>query len=76
MRYHAFLRQSTYRRYGIFIVTILFSWYGIQAYINNKNIDIQMEEIENTIQDLDERTAYMEKFYANYLKSDYAPYFA
>ena len=76
MRYHTFLRQSTYRRYGIFIVTVLFSWYGIQAYINNKNIDVQMEQVENTIQDLTQRTAYMNKFYSNYLQSEYAPYFA
>lgn len=35
-----------------------------------------MEEVENTIRDLESKTDYMEKFYANYLKSDYAPYFA
>ena len=35
-----------------------------------------MEEVEQTITDLESKTDYMEKFYANYLKSEYAPYFA
>jgi len=39
MRYQSFLRKSTYWRYGVFILTIFFSYYSIQAFINNKTID-------------------------------------
>ena len=46
MRYHQFLRLSTYRRYGIFVITILLSYTAIQAYMNNKTIDLSIEDVE------------------------------
>ena len=75
MRYHRFLRHSTYRRYGIFILTIFFSWYGIQAWVNLKSIDTSILQAQENYENLIEKTDYMEKFYNPYLDSEYAPYF-
>ncbi len=75
MRYHKFLRHSTYRRYGIFLITIFFSLYSIQVYVNNIGIDAQIAQVKKDIIDLEEESAFMEKFYKWYLESDYAWYF-
>ncbi len=63
MRYHKFLRHSTYRRYGIFLITIFFSLYSIQVYVNNIGIDAQIAQVKKDIIDLEEESAFMEKFY-------------
>lgn len=75
MRYHKFLRYSTYRRYGIFVLTVFFSWYGLQAWVNLKSIDSSIVQTKEEVIDLEEHTAYLEKFYKPYLESEYAPYF-
>ena len=75
MRYHRFLRYSTYRRYAIFILTVFFSWYGLQAWVNLQSIDNSIDQAKGDLAELDEHTAYLEKFYKNYLLSEYAPYF-
>ncbi len=75
MRYHKFLRHSTYRRYGIFLVTIFFSLYSIQVYVNNIWIDAQIAQVKEDIIDLEEESAFMEKFYKWYLESEYASFF-
>lgn len=75
MRYHKFLRHSAYRRYGIFIVSIFFSLYSIQVYVNNISIDNQIEKVQQDIIDLEEERAFMDKFYKGYLTSDYASFF-
>lgn len=75
MRYQSFLRKSTYRRYGIFILTIFFSYYSIQAFINNQAIDESIKEVDinnNTIRD---EIDYKNNFYKYYLEGEYAPYF-
>jgi hypothetical protein len=75
MRYHKFLRHSAYRRYGIFIISILFSLYSIQVYVNNIGIDEQITQVKKDIINLEEERAFMEKFYKGYLLSEYARYF-
>ncbi len=75
MRYHKFLRHSAYRRYGIFIISIFFSLYSIQVYVNNIGIDSQIKQVREDIKNLEEESAFMEKFYMGYLKSDYAWFF-
>ena len=75
MRYHKFLRYSTYRRYAIFILTIFFSWYGLQAWVNLQSIDTSIQQTRAEVAELNEHTAYLEKFYKPYLESEYAPYF-
>ena len=75
MRYQSFLRKSTYRRYGIFILTIFFSYYSIQAIINNKTIDASIEEVKLTNENIQEEIAFKTNFYQNYLKGEYASYF-
>ena len=76
MRYHKFLRHSTYRRYGIFIATLFFSLYAIQAYVNNQNIENQIRQVESQIHELESRNNYLNNFYTKYLETEYAPYFA
>lgn len=75
MSYQEFLRKSTYRRYGIFIATIIFSYYTIQAYVNNKSIDVSIESVKEDIVNIEEEIAFMDKFYTNYLQTEYATYF-
>lgn len=75
MRYQSFLRKSTYRRYGIFILTILISYFSIQAIINNKTIDASIEEVKETNNDVAQEIAYKNNFYKNYLQGEYAPFF-
>ena len=75
MRYHKFLRYSTYRRYGIFVLTVFFSWYGLQAWVNLKSIDTSIQQTREQVIDVDEHTAYLNNFYKPYLESEYAPYF-
>ena len=75
MRYHRFLRYSTYRRYAIFILTVFFSWYGLQAWVNLRSIDTSIQQTKQQVASLNEHTAYLEIFYKNYLQSEYAPYF-
>lgn len=75
MRYQRFLRKSTYRRYGIFILTIFFSYYSIQAIINNKTIDASIEEVKQNNDLVEEEIAFKTNFYQNYLKGEYASYF-
>ena len=75
MRYHKFLRYSTYRRYGIFILTIFFSWYWLQAWVNLKSIDTSIEQAKQDVAELNEHTAYLQKFYKPYLEWEYAPFF-
>ena len=75
MRYHRFLRQSTYRRYGLFFITIFFSYYSIQAYLNNISISNSVQQVTTDIHDTTQETAFLEKYYKNYLLSDYSSYF-
>lgn len=75
MQYQKFLRKSTYRRYGIFIATIIFSYYSIQAYVNNKSIDVSIQNVQQDIVEIQEEIAYMNNFYKNYLETEYASYF-
>lgn len=75
MRYHKFLRHSAYRRYGIFIISIFFSLYSIQVYVNNIGIDAQITQVKSDIVKLEEESAFMDKFYKWYLKSDYSAFF-
>ncbi len=75
MRYHKFLRHSAYRRYGIFIVSIFFSLYSIQVYVNNLGIDEQITQVKKDIVNLEEENAFMDKFYKGYLQSEYASFF-
>lgn len=75
MRYQSFLRKSTYRRYGIFILTIFFSYYSIQAIINNKTIDASIEEVRKNNHLIQEEIDFKTNFYQNYLKGEYASYF-
>lgn len=75
MRYQRFLRKSTYRRYGIFVATIFFSYYSIQAYINNQTIDTSIDTVRYDIDEINQEIAYLNNFYQQYLQTEYAPYF-
>lgn len=75
MHYQKFLRKSTYRRYGIFIATIIFSYYSIQAFVNNKSIDASITTVKQDIVAIQEEIAYTQNFYKNYLTTEYAPFF-
>ena len=75
MRYHQFLRLSTYRRYGIFVVTILLSYTAIQAYMNNRTIDQSIAEVRQKARDQQEEIERTQKFYLNYTNTEYAAYF-
>lgn len=75
MSYYAFLRNSTYRRYGIFVITLFLGLYTIQAWVNYKNIEDSIKQTKQDILKLQEEIDYMDKWYKNYLLSDYAPYF-
>lgn len=75
MRYHQFLRLSTYRRYGIFVVTILLSYTAIQAYMNNKTIDQSIEEVKQKAFDQQQEIYRTQNFYLNYTATEYAAYF-
>ncbi|USN54961.1 MAG: hypothetical protein H6765_11040 [Candidatus Peribacteria bacterium] len=69
------MRQSTYWRYSIFVLTVFFGFYSIQAYLNNISIDQQVAQVKQDIVDTKERTDYLTKFYSQYLQSEYASYF-
>lgn len=75
MSYHRFLRKSTYWRYGIFFLTVFFSYYSIQAYLNNISIESSIEQVRQDISEIEQQIAFKETFYMNYLDSEYAPYF-
>lgn len=75
MAYRKFLRKSAYWRYGIFIATIVFIYYAIQASINMSTINASIDEVETANELLREEMAYKENFYKNYLEWEYAPYF-
>lgn len=75
MRYQTFLRKSTYRRYWIFVLTIFFSYYSIQAFINNKTIDLSITEVKEQNLRINEEIAFKNNFYQNYLRWEYSNYF-
>lgn len=75
MRYQSFLRKSTYWRYGIFILTIFFSYYSIQAIINNNTIDASIDEVKQTNENIRQEISRKNNFYKNYLEWEYAPFF-
>ena len=75
MHYQKYLRQSTYRRYGIFVFTFFFLYYGIQSYLNNINIEFSIEQTKQGRIDTQEKITYLEKFYSPYLTSPLAAYF-
>lgn len=75
MRYQSFLRKSTYWRYGVFILTIFFSYYSIQAFINNKTIDASIDEVKNNNESIRQEIAFKNNFYQNYLKGEYSSFF-
>lgn len=75
MHYQKYLRQSTYRRYGIFICTIIFFYSGIQSYLNNISIEYSITQAKQWRIDAQEKISYLEKFYSPYLASPKAVYF-
>lgn len=75
MSYALFLRKSTYRRYGIFVLTLFVSLYSIQAWINYKNIQDSIIQAKKDTITIQEEIDFMNKRYKKYLESDYASYF-
>lgn len=75
MSHALFLRKSTYRRYGIFVLTLFFSLYTIQARINYKSIQDSIFQAKEDITTIQEEIDFMGKRYKSYLDSDYASYF-
>lgn len=75
MSYYQFLRSSTYRRYGIFIITLFLWLYTMQAWINYKSIQDSIVQEKEQIVALQEEIDYMQRRYQEYLKSEYASYF-
>jgi len=73
--YYQFLRNSTYRRYGIFIITLFLWLYTMQAWINYKSIQDSILQEKQQIINLQEEIDYMQRRYQEYLESDYASYF-
>ncbi len=47
----------------------------MQSWVNLKSIDTSIVQTQQQVDDLDEHTAYLEKFYTPYLEGEYAPYF-
>ena len=76
MRYHQFLRRSTYRRYGIFVVTILMSYSAIQAYMNNQTIDLSIEDVRQQALDQEQEILWTQNYYLNYLATEYSREFS
>lgn len=75
MRYQQFIRYSVYIRYGVFFLTLFFAIIGIQAYMNNKNLQASIEQVRDNIVSMQHNNAYHQVFYLRYLNSEYAPYF-
>jgi len=75
MSYALFLRKSTYRRYGIFILTLFVSLYSIQARINYKSIQDSILQAQKDTVTIQKEIDFMQKRYKNYLQSKYAAYF-
>lgn len=75
MSYALFLRKSTYRRYGIFVLTLFVSLYSIQAWINYKSIQDSILQAKKDIVTLQTEIDFMSRRYKSYLESDYAAYF-
>lgn len=73
--YYQFLRNSTYRRYGIFIITLFLGLYTMQAWINYKSIQDSILQEKQQIVRIENEIAYMQKWYQEYLQSEYASYF-
>lgn len=75
MSYYQFLRNSTYRRYGIFIITLFLWLYTMQAWINYKSIQDSILQEKQQIIHIQEEIDYMQRWYQEYMKSEYASYF-
>ncbi len=75
MSYYAFLRNSTYWRYWIFIITLFLWLYTMQAWLNLKGIEDSIVQEKEEIKMIQEEIDYMERRYQNYLRSEYASYF-
>lgn len=75
MNYRRFLRKTTYLRYGIFILTVFFSYYSIRAVSNNKTIDTSIAEVQQANARLEQEILFKQNFYKSYLEWEYAAYF-
>lgn len=57
------------------IITILVMILAIKTYVNYNVIEEEIDKVNSNIESINQEIAYSEKFYKNYLDSDYANYF-
>jgi hypothetical protein len=72
MAFYKSLRNSLYLRYGLGLMTILFSIYMIQAINLNSAVQKNTKDVENKINAIEQENIFLKEFYLPYLESDLA----
>ncbi len=69
-------KYSRETRYLLFFLTLFFMIFTVKVYINNFNIESSIDNIKLQVQNYKEKTAFLEKFYKNYLSWDKSNFFS